>query len=193
LELHQTHERMEQAEQAHHHAKKRAALLIIVLAVALAIIEMASKEAQFTSIALNIQSSDLYAFYQAKTIRYHVLHAAVEGAEALAVDASHLSPGQKQIAIWKSEMERLDSEPSTRQGRKELLERAKAIEAERDAEAHSYHQFEYGAASLQLAIVLASAAVITEVALLELISGGFGLVGVGLALLGWLAPTLLRL
>ena len=193
MELHETRERIERAEHAQHQEKKRAALLIIVLAVALAIIEMAGKEAQFSSIALNIQSSDIYAFYQAKTIRGNVLRTAVEGVQALSPEAAERPAVQKQIAIWLSEIERMNSEPSTGDGRRELLERAKALEAERDAESRSYHQFEYAAAGLQLAIVVASAAVITEVVLLEVISAGLGLAGVVLAMLGWLAPTLLRL
>ena len=193
MELHETSERIERAEEAHHHERKRAALLIIVLAVGLAIIETGSKEAQFSSIALNIQSSDIYAFYQAKTIRGSVLRTAVESADALFSDAVQQSAAQKQIAVWKSEIDRMDSDPSTREGRKELLERAKSLETQRDVEERSYHQFEYAAAGMQLAIVMASAAVITEVGVLEAISAGLGVAAVALAMLGWLAPTVLRL
>jgi uncharacterized protein DUF4337 len=63
----------------------------------------------------------------------------------------------------------------------------------RDHEIHAYHDFEYGAASLQLAIVMASAAVITELALLEIVSAGLGLVGIAFGLMGWVAPALLNL
>jgi uncharacterized protein DUF4337 len=192
LELHETSERIERAEQAHHHERKRAALLIIVLAVALAIVEMASKEAQFASLALNIQSSDIYAFFQAKTIRGSVLRTAVESMEALSSGGTEQPAIQKQVAAWRGEIERLDSDPSTREGRKQLLERAKSLEAERDAEERSYHQFEYAAAGLQLAIVIASAAVITEVVVLEVISAALGIAGLALAVLGWLDPAVVR-
>ena len=193
MELHETQERIERAEEAGHQEKKRAALLILILAVALAIIEMASKEAQFSSLSLNIQSSDIYAFYQAKTIRGNVMRTAVESMQAAFSGAAEPPGVQKQIAQWQSEIDRMDSEPSTHQGRKELLERAKALEVQRDEEERSYHQFEYATAGLQLAIVIASAAVITEVVLLEAISAALGIVAIGLAALGWLAPTVLRL
>jgi hypothetical protein len=188
LEVHEAHEHI---EEAHEHKNKRAALLIVLLAASLAIIEMAGKEAQFESIAENIKASDLYAFYQAKTIRSTVLRTALESAEALSADGGENR--QKQLATWKGAIQKLDSDPEKREGRQELLERAKETEAVRDHAIHAYHDYEYGAASLQLAIVMASAAVITEVTALELISAGLGLVGLAFGLLGWLSPDLLKL
>jgi Domain of unknown function (DUF4337) len=194
VEVHETRERIEHAEHASHQERKRAALLIIILAVALAIVEMAGKEAQFASIAHNILSSDTYAFYQAKTIRATVLRTVADGAAALEPsDPEKKAAVEKLIASWKSNVERLDSEPSTGEGRKELLERARGYEEERNREESAYHHFEYAAAGLQLAIVVASAAVITELTLLELISAGIGVVAVVLGLFGWLAPETLHL
>lgn len=195
MEVHHTQERLEQAEHAHHQggkAGKRTALIIIILAVGLALIEMAGKEAQFASIEHNINVSDLYAFYQAKTIRGEILHAAVASAEVLAADpGDRVGPRNEQVDTWKKAIERLDTEPSTGQGRKELLERAKVLEGVRDRESQSYHQLEIGSAALQLAIVIASAAVITEVMLLELVSVVLGIVGCLIAIVGWMAPQLL--
>ena len=68
---------------------------------------------------------------------------------------------QKQIDAWNATAERYDSEPQTGEGRKELTERAKEAEAERDHKLAAYHLFELGSAASQLAIVLASAAIIT--------------------------------
>lgn len=193
MEVHEAHEHI---EHAHHQNNKRAAILIVVLAAALAIIEMAGKEAQFASIAHNIQTSDTYAFYQAKTIRSTMVRTATEAAELLTregVAESELAAREKMVGTWKKAVERLDSDPATKEGRKELLERAKEIEEVRDHEIHAYHDFEYGAASLQLAIVMASAAVITELTALEFISMGLGLIGVAFGLMGWLAPALIDL
>jgi hypothetical protein len=190
--LHQTHEHVEQAERAQHHEKKRTALLIICVAVALAIVEMAGKEAQFSSIANNIQAADLYAFYQAKTIRGTVVRTALENIEVTAADGGPATEKQqKQLASWKATLDRWDSEPSTREGRKELLERAREVEKARDHEMHAYHVYEYSAAALQLAIVIASASIIIEITYLELAAAAFGLIGIGFALLGWLEPGML--
>src|SRR5262249_39841119 len=98
---------------------------------------------------------------------------------------------QKQVATWKTTIDRWDSDPTTGEGRKELLERARAAEKERDHERHAYHAYEYSAAALQLAIVIASAAIIVEVAYLELAAVAFGLIGICFALIGWLHPELL--
>jgi hypothetical protein len=51
--------------------------------------------------------------------------------------------------------ERCDSEPQTGEDRKELTERAKEAEIERDRKLSAYHLFELVSAASQLAIVLA--------------------------------------
>ena len=74
------HENMEHAEHAQHvaHSNKKIALLIAVLALFLAFSETLGKSAQTAAIDFNVQSSDLWAFFQAKTIRMTVLHTSAE-------------------------------------------------------------------------------------------------------------------
>lgn len=74
-----------------------------------------------------------------------------------------------------------------------LIARANSTEAQRDRALSAYHLYEYGAAGLQLAIVLASASLIADVAWLTWLGGAHGAAGVAFALLGWLAPTLVHL
>ena len=66
------HEQMEQAEQVEHVGgrNKRIALLIAVLALCLAFSETLGKNAQTGSISYNVEASNLWAFFQAKTIRH---------------------------------------------------------------------------------------------------------------------------
>src|SRR4051812_6594557 len=113
-------------------------------------------------------------------------------AEAAEVD---LAPGgakkdavAKRIADWKSTAARYDSEPETGEGRKELMARAKAAEVKRDRAMSAYHQYEMASALVQIAIVLASAHIITGVAALVWISAALGLGGVAFCLIGFLAP-----
>jgi Domain of unknown function (DUF4337) len=194
LEVHETRERMEHAAHAEHQERKRVALLIVIVAVALALTETGGKEAQFASIEHNIEASDLYAFYQAKTIRTTILRTAMESAEALAGGSEGQAEARaKQVAAWKATIDRLDSDTASGEGRAELLAKARDLQKQRDVEIQSYHDFEFASAALQLAIVVASAAVIVEMTLLEMISFGFFLVGVGLALVGLLSPGLLNL
>ena len=191
MEAHETYEKIEEAHQKHN---KRAALIIIGLAALLAIAEMAGKHAQTASIAYNIEANDLWAFYQAKTIRSTVLRTAIESAQLLPTDGTPegADARKKQLADWRKTADRYESDPVTKEGRKELAERAKAVTELRDHKLTVYHEFEYSSAALQLAIVMASAAIITEIVLIEIISAGLGLVGLALALIGWFAPALIE-
>lgn len=191
MEAHETHETIHEAAHSHHGSgrNKRVAVLISVLAALLAIIEMGGKSAQNTSLAANIEAANLWSFFQAKTIRMTTMRTA---AEALEVVGPANGAWKPRIDEWRLAAARYDSEPETGEGRKELAARAKQAEERRDRALAAYHQFEYGAAALQIAIVLASASVVTGMIALAFASGGLGAVGVAFGLLGWLAPTLLH-
>lgn len=183
-------------EAAHAHGNRRVALLIAILAAFLALTEMRGKGAQLEALAANIEAANLWSFFQAKTIRQTTLRAAAEGLEAFAtsdVPPDRADAFSKRIQAWRATAERYESEPSTNEGRKELVASAKRAEARRDRALVSYHWYEYGAAALQLAIVLASVSLIAGVAWLTWLGGALGAAGVASALLGWLAPTLIHL
>jgi hypothetical protein len=198
----ETHERMEKAhEAAHHHSNRQVAVLIAVLAAILALTETGGKTAQNTYLANHIEASNLWAFYQAKTIRLTTLKTAAESIDAIGHDAfgPRKDAVEKQVTRWRQIGDRYESEPGPGgdimkgEGRKELMHRAKAAEATRDRALAKLHMFEYASAAFQLGIVLASAAVITSVVWLAFLGGGLGLIGVALGLLGWFAPTLIHL
>src|SRR5262249_16685157 len=65
------HEQMERSEHAEHaaHSNKGIALLISVLALFLAFSETLGKSAQTSALNFQIESSDLWNFFQAKNIR----------------------------------------------------------------------------------------------------------------------------
>jgi len=179
------------------HAKsdtRRIAILIMVLAALLAIGEMGAKSSQNAYLANHIEASNLWSFYQAKTIRQTIMRTVAEEMEVQPKQAPDIQGGiQKKIEKFYANADRYESEPSTGEGRKELMARAKTAEANRDRALSAYHMFEYGAAALQLAIVLASAAVITGLIVLAYAGGALGLIGVAFAALGFFAPTLLHL
>ena len=196
MEPHETHEKITEANHGMlSERSKRIAILIAVLAAFLAIAETGEKSAQNAYTASNIEAANLWAFFQAKTIRMTTLRTDAELLETLLSGAGPVDRNRatKQIAQWRSTAERYDSEPSTQEGRKELTARARAIETKRDYHLTAYHLFEYSAAAFQLAIVLASAAVITEVLWLAALAGGLGLIGVALGTLAWFAPTLIHI
>ena len=176
------HETIEKAREGEHsqYFNRRIALLIAVLALFLSFSETLGKSAQTEAIAANVESSDLWAFFQAKSIRMTQVNTAAE--EMLVAAEAAADPGtkatmQKQIDAWKKTAARYDSEPSTREGRKELAQRAKEEEEKRDLAMAKYHHYELGSAAFQVGIVLSSAAVITGTVALAWLGGALGVDG----------------
>lgn len=176
-------------------SNKKIALLIALLALVLAISETLGKGAQTAALSYNIEASNLWAFFQAKTIRATTLRTAAEAAQLNAAVAAGEARAayDKQLDAWKKTAARYETEPDTNEGRKELAARAKAAEEKRDRSLAAYHQFEIGSAAVQVGIVLASAAIITGVMALAWIGAGLGVVGLAFLLIGLVAPTALHL
>ena len=192
------HEHMEHAEHAQHlsQSNKKIALLISVLALFLAFSETLGKNAQTSTITQNVAANDLWAFYQAKHMRQTVLGAAAEliRIEAdRAADPAAKARLTKTIANWKKTIARYNSDPATKEGRKELAERAKVAEHKRDLALARYHHFEVASAAFQIGIVLASAEVITTMTVLGWLAGLLGVAGLGFTAIGLWAPHAVHL
>jgi hypothetical protein len=173
-----------------HGGNKRIALLISLLALVLAFAETLGKGAQTAALASNIEASNLWAFFQAKTIRQTVLRTA---AEEVQVSEKLTEPAKKQVEKWRETAQRYQNEPETNEGRDQLAARAKQAEKKRDRSMDAYHNFESAAAAAQIAIVLASAAIIAEMAVLVWIAGALGVVGIAFCVLGIFFPYALHL
>jgi hypothetical protein len=74
-----------------------------------------------------------------------------------------------------------------------LAERAKHAEEERNVATEKYHHFELASAAFQIAIVLASATIITGMVWLAWVSGLLTLAGVTITVLGIFNASLLHL
>jgi hypothetical protein len=190
MNVHESHEHIE--EVGAHHGNKRVALLIALLAAVLAITEMGGRNAEVQALGRNIEASNLWAFFQAKTIRQTTLRTAAEAFEIAGLSPEQTDAVNKKIQAWRATADRYESEPSTNEGRRELAARAKHAEHERDQALAAHHAFEVGSGALQLAIVLASASVVAGVMALAWAGGVLGLIGFGFALIGWFAPTALH-
>ena len=192
------HESMEQADQAKEASSenRKIALLIAVIALFLALSETLGKGAQTESISKNVEASNLWAFFQAKSIRRTVVQTASDQSKLISGttnDAAAKAALQKQIDDWQKTAARYRSEPETGEGTEQLSERAKHAEEERDLAAAKYHHFELASAAFQIGIVLASATIITGIAALAWISGLLTLVGIAVTALGIFVPHLLNL
>ena len=187
------HENLEHAEHAEHAAgsNKKIALLISVLALFLAFSETLGKSAQTAAISDNVEASNLWAFFQAKTIRRTLVQTAAEemkvGAASEANDALKAAQA-KQIDDWNKTAARYRSEPDTREGSVELAERAKEAEHKRDTALARYHHYEVASAAFQIGIVLASATIITGMMLLSYLAIGLAVAGLGFMAIALIAP-----
>jgi hypothetical protein len=150
-------------------------LLISVLALFLAVSEMLGKSAQTHALALNIEASVTWNFFQAKTIRQTMLRTNMESLK-LQTDSSKPEV-EKQMSAWQATIDRWESEPSTNEGRKELIKKAKDIEAKRDGYLEQYHAYEFASLLIQLGIVLSSVTLLTSIMWFSAGSIGLGLAG----------------
>jgi Domain of unknown function (DUF4337) len=192
------HEAMETSEHTKEAAgeNRKIALLIAVIALCLALSETLGKGAQTESISKNVEASNLWAFFQAKSIRRNVVQTAAEqGKLSLNTtgDDAAKAAAQKQIEEWQKTAERYRSDPKTGEGQDQLSERAKHAEEERDLAEAKYHHYELASAAFQIGIVLASATIITGIILLAWISGLLTLAGIAFTALGIFSPHLLHL
>jgi ubiquitin len=194
MSAHENLEHAEHAEHASHSGNKKIALLISVLALFLAFSETLGKSAQTTAITLNVTSNDLWAFFQAKTIRMAVLSTASEQMQIEADRATEPALKDrlsKTIDGWKKNVARYDDDAKSNEGRKQLSARAKAAEHQRDEALARYHNYEFASAAFQIGIVLASAQVITGMAVLGWLSGLLGVAGLMFTAFGlWLPHAL---
>ena len=170
-------------------------ILFAVLALFLAISETLGKGAQTESISKNVESANLWAFFQAKTIRRTVvLTASEQGKLTLAAADEAQKPAvQKQVDDWTKTAQRYRSEPETGEGTEQLAEKAKHAEHERDEATAKYHHFELASAAFQIGIVLASATIITGMIALAYVGGVLTLAGLLMTALGLWWPHLVHL
>jgi uncharacterized protein DUF4337 len=185
----------EAAEHAEHEgagsANRKIALLIAILALFLAFSETLGKSAQTTGISKNVEASNLWAFFQAKSIRRTTVQTAADEMKiygALITDEKAKATAAKQLDDWQKTAARYRSEPETGEGTEQLAERAKHAEEERDHSLAKYHNFELASAAFQVAIVLASATIITGMFALAGLSVVLGVGGLTLMAIGLFAP-----
>lgn len=137
-----------------------------VVAVLLAICAMGGGNATKEATRANIEVTNGWAFFQSKNLRRVALQLSVEELELTLKTSSGLTPEARgliedRIKSRQTDIQRLKSEPKTKEGLDELFIRNKALEAERDEMLRKDPYFDYGQALLQIAIVIASVALIS--------------------------------
>lgn len=152
-----------------HNAKSRDKLIGIyigILAVLLAICSMGAGNAAQDAALKNIEASNAWAFFQAKNARRQALRLHVDdfavmlaATPSMPDDVKTLIKGK--IEEYREQDKKLTSDPEKKEGLDELWSKAKALELGRDDAMKRGPYFDYGQALLQIAIVLASIAIIS--------------------------------
>lgn len=181
---------MMDAERTNDAFKTRVAIMIAVLAMILAITGLGGQNAAKEAVNNNVLASNFYAFYQAKNMRQTSYEIAADDLE-LSLANTGLSEDakaaiKKKIDEYRKTAARYETEPSTQEGKKELLARAKAFEEKRDIAMQQDPYFDYAEVLLQIAIVLASVAIVSGVTWLVIGSAALGVLGALLMINGFL-------
>lgn len=171
--------------------KQRAAIVIAFFAMCLAITSLGGSNAAKEAFNNNILASNFYSFFQAKNIRQTSYQLAGDELELAwlrnpAIPAESRKAIQDKLNFYRETAKRYESEPETREGKKELLERARQHEEQRDRALKQDPYFDYAEALLQIAIVLISVAIVANLLWLSYLGGALGLVGLLLSLNGFL-------
>lgn len=161
-----------------------------VLAVVLAIAAMGGDNAAKEATLKNIASANVWSFFQAKNMRRQLVRSHTEDLELLLETTPGLTDEQRariaeKIAANKAYDAKLTSDQASNEGLDELFERGKVLEAARDRAMAQDPYFDYAQACLQIAIVLASVAIISGGVPLLVLSGVLGIAGALLTVNGF--------
>lgn len=153
-----------------------------ILAVILAICSMGGGNAAKDATLKNIEAANTWAFFQAKNARRQALRLQADDLQLrLAMEPGLAAEVRKQItdriADYKAQDAKLTSDTERMEGLDELWTKGKVLEKERDRALERDPYFDYGEALLQIAIVLASIAIVSGGNLLLFASMGLGAFG----------------
>ena len=138
-----------------------------VVAVILAICAMGGGNATKDSTRYNIEATNGWNFFQAKNLRRNALLLSVDELELTLkanpqFNAEAKALYEDKIKTRKADIARLANDPVGKEGLDQLFERNKGLEKQRDESLRRDPYFDYGQAFLQIAIVIASVALISS-------------------------------
>ena len=132
--------------------KDKAGWVITVLAALLAINTYIASGNSSKVLNNTIKANDTWSFYQAKSIKQTLAEMAKEDAEY----RKETVKAQK----LQAKIDRYESDPTTGEGKKELMAKARALEAERDEIKKKSPWMTFAGSAFQISIVLLSASIL---------------------------------
>jgi hypothetical protein len=150
--------------------KDKAGMVINVFALCLAVNAWYGGKLSSTVLNNTIKANDTYSFYQAKSIKQSL-------AEQNLYEAQH-NGDKKRAQEMIAKIDKYENEPN--EGKKDLLAKAKALEAERDEAKKRSPWIGYASTAYQMAIVVLSASILAVS--MYLFWASFAVAGFGLLL-----------
>jgi len=147
--------------------KDKAGWTITVIAALLAINTYIANGISSSVLTNTIKANDTWNFYQAKSIKQSIAEGQLEDAK-----------DPKRREQLQAKIERYESDPKTGEGKKELMLKARELEAERDNAKKHGPWLTFAGSALQLSIVLLSAAILAVSMGMFWASLGAGAIGV---------------
>ena len=164
---------------------RRVALVTAIYAVALAIASLGGSNSMKDMLLAQQQSSDQWAFYQAKVIREHLYRSQKLSVEVALAEPSALKGAER--AKYEALATRLGEEEKRYNAEKKDVEKdAKKFEHERDVNRDRDPYFDYAEVLLQIAIVTSSVSILARSRPMFWFSMALALLGVVLTSNGFL-------
>ncbi len=133
--------------------KERTGWIITFLAAFLAITSLLDGGNSSQILDNTIEANNVWSFYQAKSIKQSLAE--------ITYDNAVRNGDKRKAQIMKAKIERYESEPSSGEGKKELMAKARAIEAKRAVAELRSPWYTYSNAFYQIAIVILAASMLT--------------------------------
>jgi len=152
--------------------KDKAGMVINVFALLLAVNVWYGGKLSSTVMNNTIKASDVYNFYQAKSLKQSL-------AEQNLYEAQK-NGDKARVAEMTAKIEKYESDPKSGEGKKELLAKAQKLEAERDEAKLRSPWIGYASTAYQMAIVILSASILAVS--MGLFWSSFVVAGLGLIL-----------
>lgn len=132
--------------------KDKAGWIITVLAALLAINTLMGGSNSGKVLNNTIEANNTWAFYQAKSIKQNLTEMRYEDAVS--------AKDEKKATALKAKIDRYESDPATGEGKKELMAKAKGLEADRAVAKQRSPWYTYSGSLFQIGIVLLTASIL---------------------------------
>lgn len=152
--------------------KDKAGMVISIFALLLAVNSWYGGTLSSLTLNNTIKANNVWAFYQAKSIKQTLAEQSLD-------DAVYRNDKEK-ISKLQAKIDRYESDPKTGEGKVELMEKARKLEAERDEAKKRSPWIGYASTLYQLSIVVLSASILAVS--MSMFWGSFFVAGLGLLL-----------